>query len=582
MSHPRSLPSLDMFAARRTLPWRSLGVALLLGLLACRQPQASQPSTGTPPADLVLLGEAIYTMDPAQPRAGAVAVDEGRIVHVGSRESVQGFIGASTRIEELDGRALLPGLHDSHNHLVWSGTELQDVVLTSATTVEELRALIAAHAARTPGEPWIRGTGWENSLFEGKLHKSQLDAIVPDRPVYLAAADGHSAWVNSAALAAAGITAKTPDPVNGRIEREAGGQPTGILRESAASLVSERMPPYSEAQIDEGLKEALGMANSYGITSIIDPSVKPWMLDGYQRFADRGALTVRVHAAARVQPGEGVKQLDAIEALRAQYRSPMVQVNAVKLYIDGVIESKTAYMLKPYTDGSNGTPNFASQDLSEVLIAADRAGFQIHAHAIGDGAVRQVLDAIDQVQAANGPRDRRLILAHLQVIDPADLPRLGAHPVYAVFSPLWAVPGASIDELTVPVIGPERSQWLYPMAAVHRAGGVLVGASDWSVSSMDPFEAMEAGITRQDTVKDGGPVLTPEQRVTLQQILEAYTINGARASFVERELGSLTVGKRADLVVLDRDPFAISPHELSEIQAVMTLLDGREVYRAPR
>lgn len=580
MSHPRPLPSFDISTARRTRPWRPWGVALLLGLLACRQPQASQPSTGTPPADLVLIGAAVYTMDPAQPRAQAVAVDEGRIVHVGTRESVQGFIGAGTRLEELDGRVLLPGLHDSHNHLVWSGTELQDVVLNSATTVDELLALIAAHAARAPGEPWIRGTGWENALFEGKLHKSQLDQIVPDRPVYLAASDGHSAWVNSAALAEAGITAATPDPANGRIERGARSQPTGILRESAASLVSERMPPYSEAQIDAGLTAALALASSYGITSIIDPAVKPWMLDGYQRFADRGALTVRVHAAARIQPGEGVKQLEAIEALRARHHSPMVQVNAVKLYIDGVIESKTAYMLQPYADGSNGAPNFTSQDLSEVLIAADRAGFQIHTHAIGDGAVRQVLDALDQVQAANGPRDRGLILAHLQVIDPADLQRLGALDVYAVFSALWATPGASIDELTVPVIGRERSRWLYPMAAVQRAGGVLVGASDWSVSSMDPFEAMEAGITRQDTVKNGGPVLTPEHRVTLQQMLEAYTINGARASFVERELGSLTVGKRADLVVIDRDPFAISPHELSDIQVVMTLLDGREVYHA--
>jgi predicted amidohydrolase YtcJ len=579
MSQHRPLSSFHVFAAGRWSPWRAGGIALLLGLLACQHPPARQPATGTQPADLVLIGP-VHTMDPAQPSAAAVAVDEGRIVHVGTRASVQGFIGAGTKVEELEGRALLPGLHDSHNHLVWSGTELEDVVLNGATTIDELLARIAERAGSASGDAWIRGTGWDNTRFEGKLDKAQLDKIVPDRPVYMVAADGHTAWVNSAALAAAGITAATPDPAGGRIERDKKRQPTGILRESAASLVSDRMPPYPEAQVDQGLTEALEMANSYGITSIIDPAVKPWMLDGYQRFADRGALTVRVHAAARVEPGKGAQQLAAIEALRARYRSPMVQVNAVKLYIDGVIESKTAYMLKPYADGTNGPPNFTNQELSEIVVASDQKGFQIHAHAIGDGAIRQILDALDAVQAANGARDRRPILAHLQVIDPADVPRFGSLDVHAVFSPLWAYPDPAITELTVPVIGPERSAWLYPIAAVQRAGGVLVGASDWSVSPMDPFDAMETGVTRQDTDKNGGPALTPEHKATLQQMLEAYTINGARASFVERELGSITVGKRADLVVLDRDPFEITPYELSEIQVVKTLLDGREVYQA--
>jgi predicted amidohydrolase YtcJ len=561
---------------------RTAAVLLVLGCAswACRQVPAQHPGDLVQAADVVLTGAVVYTMEPARPRAEAIAIRAGRIVHVGSDETVQPFIAAETRVEDLGGQTVLPGLHDSHTHLIWSGAELEDVSLSEATTMEELQAAIAARAAEKPDAPWIRGGGWDVSLFEGKLHKSQLDELVPDRPVYMSSVDGHSAWVNSAALAAAGITATTPDPPGGRIERDAGGEPSGVLRESAMALVSKLIPPYSEEQVDEGLARAQAEAGSYGITSIVEASTQPWMLAGYQRFADRGALTVRVHAAVKIDPAKGARQIQDILALRRRYGAGLVQVNAVKLFLDGVIESKTAYMIEPYTGGINGIPNFTDTALADIVLASDDAGLQLHAHVIGDGAVRQMLNALDALVAARGAADRRPVLAHLEVIDPADLPRFGVHGVHAAFSPLWAYPDRYITELTVPVIGPACSEWLYPIASVKQAGGVLVAGSDWNVSSMDPFDGIEVAITRQAPEGETGPALTPQQRVTLQDMLEAYTINGARASFVEAELGSITEGKRADLVVLDRDPFAIQAAELSEVRVLRTLLDGREVYRA--
>jgi predicted amidohydrolase YtcJ len=547
---------------------------------ACGDNLAEPPVAPVQAADLVLTSAMVHTMEPSQPQAQAIAIRNGLIVHVGSNDTVQPFIDDDTQVEDLAGLTILPGLHDSHTHLIWSGTELEDVSLYEATTVEELQAAIAERAAEKPDEPWIRGSGWDVVIFEGKLDRSHIDAVVADRPVYMSAVDAHSAWVNSAALAAAGITAQTPDPAGGQIERDANGEPTGILRESAMGLVEDQMPPYSDTQVDDGMSNAQAEASSYGITSIVEAASEPWMLEGFQRFANRNTLDVRVHAAVLYDAALGLEQIDDIVALREQYGTGLVQVNAVKLFLDGTIESKTAYMLEPYLDGTNGTPSFTDTALAEVVQAADDAGLQLHAHAIGDGAIRQMLDALDTLAAARGEADRRPMLSHLEVIDEDDLPRFGTHEVHAVFQPLWAYPDEYITELTIPVIGPERSEWLYPIASVARAGGVLVAGSDWSVTSMDPFDAMEVAVLRQAPEGDPGPALTPEQRVTLQDILAAYTIAGAHASFTEDELGSIAEGKRADLIVIDRDPFAIPTDELSEIQVLHTLLDGREVYRA--
>jgi predicted amidohydrolase YtcJ len=533
------------------------------------------------PADLVFTNGVVYTMDPAHAKAEAVAVKGGRIALIGTASEVKGRIGPQTKVEDLHGHVLLPSFFDSHTHLIWSATQLEDVDLTSATTVDELLAPIRVRAQAAPADPWVRGVGWDIDVFAGKLDRTQLDGVVPDRNVYMESGDSHSAWVNSKALATAGITAATADPPGGHIEKDAQGQPTGILRERATALVTKIMPRYADSQVDTGFAKHLAEANSFGITSIIDPKAEDWMLDGYRRFEDQGKLTLRVHAAAYFDPTEEIApQLDAIKKMRTTYSSARVQLNAVKVFVDGVIETENAFLLKPYADGTNAKPNFTPEQLKAVATAFDEEGFQLHAHVIGDGAARMMLDAVEAANTANGPRDRRSLIAHLQLVDPSDITRFKALGAYSDFSALWAFPDDSITKSTLPNIGPDRGQWLYPIGAIQKTGAVIVGGSDWNVTSMNPFEAIQVAVTRQDPDSGKGPALAVQHKVTVQQILEAYTINGARASFVENDLGSITVGKLADLIVIDRDPFTVEPHQLAKIKVLETRIEGNVAFTA--
>jgi predicted amidohydrolase YtcJ len=537
--------------------------------------------TAAGPADVVFTNGVVYTMDPSRPKAEAVAVKGGRITFVGTASEAKAQIDGRTKVEDLHGHVLLPSFFDSHTHLIWSATQLEDVDLSSAKTVDQLLSPIRARAQAAPKDPWIRGIGWDLDVFAGKLDKAQLDGIVPDRNVYMESSDSHSAWVNGKALAAAGITSATPDPAGGHIEKDAQGQPTGILREAATALVTKVMPRYPDAQVDTGFAKHLAEANSFGITSIIDPKAEDWMLDGYQRFEREGKLTLRVRAAVLVDPTKPTApQVDAIKKMRTKYASDRVQVNAVKVFVDGVIETENAFLLKPYADGKNAKPNFTPSQLKEVATAFDKEGFQLHAHVIGDGAARMMLDAVEAANAANGARDRRSLLAHLQLVDPADIPRFKALGAYADFSALWAFPDDAITKSTVPNIGRDRAEWLYPIGAVHKTGAVIVGGSDWNVTGMNPFEAIQVAVTRQDPETGKGPALAVQHKVTVQQILEAYTINGAKASFVEKDLGSITVGKLADLVVIERDPFLVEPHELAKIKVLETRIDGKVAFLA--
>ncbi|MFZ5478013.1 MAG: amidohydrolase [Myxococcota bacterium] len=540
---------------------------MLLPLLACRP--------AVPECDAVWTGGVVHTMEPGAPPAEAVGARDGAIAVVGSAEDVAACTGEGTRVEDLGGRVLLPGFVDAHTHPVWSGAELLTVDLYEVTTIEEALAAVAAYAASHPEEAWIQGGGWDAPTFEGQLHRSQLDGVVADRPVFLASADGHSAWVNSEALAEAGVTADTPDPDGGAIERDEAGEPTDVLRETAVDLVAAYAPAYSDALVDEGLALALAEVHAYGITTLIDANAEDWVLAAYLRADAAGTLGVRVFGAVEALPGEGAGQIDAIVAMRAEYASPLVSVGAIKVYLDGVLESQTGYLLEPYEDGSNGEPLFDDAELDAIFAAADEAGLQLHAHAIGDGAVRQLLDAVERIP---GTRDRRPLAAHIELIDPLDVPRFAELGVLADFQPLWAYPDEYIVELTVPVIGEDRAGWLYPIGGVAAAGGTLVAGSDWSVSSMNPWEAVEVAVTRQDP-EGGGDVLTPDQRVDVDTILAAYTRDGARAVFAEDAVGSIAVGKRADLVLVDRDPWEVDASELSDVRVLATWVDGGEVFR---
>lgn len=543
------------------------------------------PQERIEPADILLEGGLIYTMDAARSSAEAVAVRDGKIVYVGSAGGADRFRGPDTRRLRLEGRMVLPGFHDSHVHPATGGVRLVQCRLDGIETADEALEEIAAYAGANPDEEWILGGGWDLPLFqEANPRKEMLDRLVPDRPVYLRAADGHSAWVNSRALEIAGVDASTPDPPSGRIERDAGtGEPTGTLRESAMYLVADVVPSPSIQDYQEGIARGLEMANRFGITSLQEASASLDILRAYEGLRQEGRLTARVVVAQRVSAHLDLTQFDEMEERRRRFQGERLRATAAKIFVDGVIEAHTAALLEPYLgqDDWRGEPNLSSDKLNLFTKELAERGFQVHFHAIGDRAVRMALDAVEYSRQADGDRDLRHHIAHLQLIDPADIPRFLELRVIANFQPLWAYPDTYIEELTVPFLGPARSRWLYPIRSVSSAGAVVAAGSDWSVSSMNPLDAIEVAVTRQSPRIEGGDILFEEERVSLPEILAAYTIHGAYLNGQEALTGSLEVGKAADLIVLDRNLFAVEPSGINEASVLLTLLAGELVYGDP-
>jgi predicted amidohydrolase YtcJ len=552
----------------------TLCLGLGLGLAAC------EPKV--PPADLVLRNGRIYTLDDARTWAEALAVDDGRIVFVGPDAGVDAFVGPETRFVDLEGRMALPGFHDSHVHPVSGGVELGQCNLNGLATREGLYAAIEECAARTPDEEWLAGGGWDLPLFpNGNPDRSDLDRLSPDQPAYLSSADGHSAWVNSRALDIAGIDATTPDPPNGRIERDPKtGEPTGTLRESASALVSKHLPPLGPEDYVEGLKRALRMANGFGITSLIEASARDRTLEAYAALARSGELTARVRVSLTVDESKDESQVEELLKLRARYQAEGIRADAAKIFADGVIESGTAALLEPYLDfGHRGELNFPPEVLDRIVTRLDKEGFQIHVHAIGDRAIRASLDAFEKARSANGTRDSRHHISHIELFHPDDIPRFRSLGVVANFQPLWAFADTYITDLTEPQLGPERSRWLYPIKSLAESGAVLAAGSDWSVSSMNPLDGIQVAVTRRDLTAPPGPSWIPEERVDLDTILAAYTRGGAYLQHEEALTGSLEVGKRGDLIVLEKNLFDVPETEIHRVKVLLTLLDGKEVYR---
>lgn len=534
-----------------------------------------------PPADVVFRDGPVYTVDSLRPHANAVAVADTRIVYVGDDSGVERFIGPSTRIVELRGRMLLPAFHDSHVHPVTAGMRMTGCALDDLTSAAQVADSIARCARAHPDDRWFRGHGWQLPVFpHANPGRAVLDSLIPDRPAYVRAADGHSAWVNSRALALAHVTARTPDPPNGRIERDSSGNPSGTLREDAADLVSTILPPVTGADRVAALERALRLANSLGIVAMQEASADSDILAAYRTLDQRHALTARVVASLYVDPAAGVAQIPELIRLRGYFAGDRLRATSAKIFADGVIESHTAALLEPYADTHRRGPANLSPDAFDTLVTAlDGAGFQVHVHAIGDRAVHMALDAIAAAQHANGKRDARDHIAHLEMIDTLDLPRFRALGVYANFQALWAYRDRYIAELTEPVLGPERSSRLYPLGSVAAAGGTIVGGSDWGVTSLNPLEAIQVGVTRRAPNAPAGEAWLPRERVSLARMIAAYTIEGARLAFDEHITGSIETGKAADLIVLDRDLFAIPPEQISRTRVLLTLLDGHVVYR---
>jgi len=557
------------------MPIRFVSTHLLIWLLLLHPLSAK-------PADMVLRGGAIYTVDGARSWAEALAVEDGKIVYVGTDGGVDDWIGADTEIVELQGRMVLPGFHDSHVHPASGGVELNQCDLNSANSVEEIEKKLANYAGEHPELEWVVGGGWQMPIFpEGQPTAEQLDRLIPDRPAFITSSDAHTAWLNSKALEAAGITSDTPDPEGGKIDRDAEGRPTGLLREEAIGLVSGLLPETSGEEYREGLLTGLAEANRYGITSLVEANATDPIVRAYRELDADGLLTARVVAALYTNPKAGQAQVSDLVRKRESNKGGLFRPTSVKLYADGVIEAHTAALLEPYLDANHrGLSIWNRDEFARTVAALQKERFQIHVHAIGDRAIRETLDALEAAESQTGSLDLRHQIAHLQLLSPQDIPRFRALGVVANFQPLWAYPDSFIEKLTIPVLGPERSAWLYPMKSFHDQGVVVVGGSDWSVTSINPLPAIQVGVTRTDPEQpDAGPLL-PEQAMTLPAMLAAYTINGAYGMHQEEQTGSLEVGKFADLVILEKNLFEIPVDEIGKVRVVRTILAGKTVYRS--
>ena len=534
-----------------------------------------------PFADVVFTNGAVLTMDSANPAARAVAIREGRLLYVGSDEGVQQWIGTDTRVVDLRGRTLMPGFQDAHVHPISSGLDLAGCDVTDLESRNAVLARIAECAAALPAGEWLVGSNWALPLFpNASPTREALDSVTPGRPAFLSAADGHSGWANSEALRLAGITKGTPDPANGRIERNAKGEPTGTLRESAMGLVSSLIPPASAEQRQAALKRALGLMNAAGITAFMEASARQPFLETYRDLDRAGGMTARAVVSMYADPNLGMEQVDSFVAWRTAFAGRRVRPVAVKIFEDGVIEARTAAMLAPYIGHGDeaGIPIWPAERLDSLVPRLVAEDFTVHVHAIGDRAIRLALDALERAEAGKARGGRRHQITHLEVIDPADIGRFAKLGVVADFQALWAFPDQYIVDLTWPVLGPERSRWLYPMGSVARTGAPLAMGSDWNVSSVNPLEAIQTAVTRRGIRDTTGLVLVPEEAVDLMTALRAYTLGSAWALGLDDETGSLREGKAADLIVLDDDITTIPVTSVHAMKVLLTMVEGAVVH----
>lgn len=518
-------------------------------------------------------------------RATSVLVEDGRVVGLDpDRADVAG-----ADVVELAGGLVSPGFVDAHVHAVQGGLERTRCDLSELETREEYLARVSGYAAAHPAREWILGGGWAMAAFPGGTPTAaDLDAAAPGRPVFLPNRDHHGAWVSSRALELAGIDRDTPDPADGRIERDADGRPTGTLHEGAMALVGRLTPPTSEEEYDAALLAGQAYLHSLGVTGWQDAIIGAYagMDDpgpAYRRAAERGTLTGWVVGALWWDRERGLDQVAELVERRAAYSHGRFRATTVKIMQDGVAENFTAAMSAPYLDrcghptANRGHSFLPEAALREVVPALAEAGFQVHVHAIGDRGVREALDAfggLDKLDRRGG--DLRHHIAHLQVVDPGDLPRFAQFGVAANVQALWACFDDQMVELTMPFLGEERSQWQYPFGGLHRAGARLVMGSDWPVSTPDPLAALHTAVTRTSYGEEGRvgtePFL-PEQALDLTTAFAAYTSGSAWVNHRD-DAGVLEPGAVADLAVLDRDPFAGPAEEVGAARVVSTWVEG--------
>jgi len=554
------------------------GVPLFAAALAALAAVAAAPRPPAfPAADRVFLGGRIWTADPSRPRAQALALAGDAIVAVGTDAEVRRYVGPATQTVDLRGRFVAPGFNDAHLHFL----VVENADLTGAASVEEVQGRIRAYAAAHPDQAWVTGRGWVYGAFPGSLpDRRQLDAAVADRPAFMTSYDGHSAWANSKALQMAGITRDTRDPDHGVIVRDEKGEPTGALKESASRLVGRLVPPASAEDRYAALKRRLEEAASYGLTSAQNASIAAADVAAYERVAAEGGLKVRFYFALPMVKDIAADDLAHYKAMRTKYPGPLMKFGAVKGFVDGVVESKTAAMLEPYPGGGTGELNWTSDDLDRTVVLYDREGFQVFLHAIGDKAIRMALDAYERAAQANGTSGRRHRVEHIEAPTRADIARFKPLGVIASTQALFANPDQNTYEVYAPTLGPDRESRAMAFRSLDEAGAVQAFGSDSPVFSMEVLRGIYCAATRMtpEGTPPGG--WQPQERISAEAALRHFTRDAAYASFEEQRKGTLAPGMLADLVVLSDDVVAIPPAQILKTRVLLTVMGGRDTYRA--
>lgn len=528
---------------------------------------------------LIVFNATVHTMDPHKPTAEAVAIFGQHVVAVGSSKEIKSMAGASTRLIDAQGRLVLPGFNDAHVHFLSGGFQLSSVDLRDAETQQEFSDRIRRFAEKLPSGRWVTGGDWDHERWanvNGSAPlptKELIDRFTPNTPVFVSRLDGHMALANSLALKLAGVTRETPDPPGGLIVRDAKtGEPTGVLKDAAMSYVWKVVPGSSFEEKLEAARAATEHAARLGVTSVQDVSAGS-NVGVYQTLLDRGELKTRIYAVSPLPAWERL----ARTGVRAHFGNQMLRVGGLKGFSDGSLGSTTAFFYDPYKDAPNtsglaGDEMFPEGAMLTRVREADRAGLQIMIHAIGDRANDLILSILEQVTRENGERDRRFRIEHAQHLRREDIPRFGRAKVIASMQPYHAIDDGRWAEKR---IGSERARTTYAFRSLLDTGATLAFGTDWSVAPLDPLLTIYAAVTRRTLDEKNPQGWIPEQKISVDEAVRAYTVGSAHAEFQDAVKGSISPGKLADLVMLSRDIYVIDAKEIDKVKVVLTIVDGR-------
>ena len=530
--------------------------------------------------ELVIINASIHTMDSVRPTAAALAISENRIAAVGSTEEIRALAGANTRVIDAKGKLVLPGFNDAHVHYLMGGFSLANVDLRDAKSPDEMARRLGEYAKKLPKGRWILGGDWDHEKWPGALlpTKEMIDAATPDNPVFVNRLDGHMALANSLALNLAKVTKETKDPPGGVVVKDANtGEPTGVLKDGAEDLIDRVVPEKTFEEKHTAARAATEHAAKMGVTSVTDMSAGE-DVGLYQYMVERGELKNRIYAIRSIVSWEVFGKA----GVRGAFGSDMLRIGGLKGFADGSLGSTTALFFQPYNDAPNTRGLLFDQMLPEGIMlkrvsGADKAGLQVMIHAIGDEANMRILDIYKEVAANDGVGDRRFRIEHAQHLRTNEIPRFGAQKVVASMQPYHCADDGRWCEKR---IGPERSKGTYAFRSLLDSGATLAFGSDWTVAPLNVMEGIKAAVTRQTLDGKHPTGWIPEQKITVDEAVRAYTVGSAYAEFAEKVKGSITPGKLADVVMLDQDIYKTNPDEIDRAHVIMTIMDGRVVYEA--